>query len=306
MAIYRASPELDSIVSAGQDVETLGTGFSIAEGPVWYGDEGYLLFSDILNNRRMKWAPTGEISVFRQPTDYANGLTRDPQGRLLACEAEFQLKGGGPLTSEAATRRVTRLEPDGRVTVVADQFEGTRFNRPNDVTAKSDGSVYFTDPGGSSPVSDLGFSGVYRVSPDLSTVTLSVRDFVAPNGLAFSPDESVLYIDDSRTGLIRAFDVQPDGTLINDRVFHELKGDLPGAPDGMKVDVDGNVYCTGPGGVWVLDSLGRHLGTILTGVNHTTNCAWGGDDWRTLFITTFESLARIRLNIPGVPVPRYA
>ena len=130
MAIYRASPELDSIVSAGQDVETLGTGFSIAEGPVWYGDEGYLLFSDILNNRRMKWAPTGEISVFRQPTDYANGLTRDPQGRLLACEAEFQLKGGGPLTSEAATRRVTRLEPDGRVTVVADQFEGTRFNPP--------------------------------------------------------------------------------------------------------------------------------------------------------------------------------
>ena len=210
---------------------------------------------------------------------------------------------------------MTRLEADGSITVVADNYGGTRLNRPNDVVVKSDGSIYFTDPGAPAPELDMDFCGVYRVSPDLSAVTLAVRDFVSPNGLCFSPDESILYINDSTgilrreenmflsIGHIRAFDVRPDGSLTNDRVFCEMRGERSGIPDGMKVDVEGNVYCTGPGGVWVLDPSGKHLGTILTGAEQTTNCAWGGDDWRILFITTMGAIFRIQLKIPGMPVP---
>ena len=196
-----------------------------------------------------------------------------------------------------------------------DSYEGTKLNHPNDVVVKSDGSIYFTDPGAGDPELDMDFCGVYRVSPDLSTITLLVRDFVLPNGLCFSPDESILYIDDSMgisknednmflsIGNIRAFDVRPDGTLTNDRMFCELRSERSGIPDGLKVDVEGNLYCTGPGGVWILDPSGKHLGTILTGADQTTNCGWGGDDWRTFFITTMDSIFRIRLKIPGMPVP---
>ena len=303
MAIERVSPELERIISPDQELEELGKGYSIAEGPVWDRQGGCLLFSDIRNNRRMKWAPEEGMSVFREPTDNANGLTWDLQGRLIACES--------------GSRRMSRLEADGRITVVADRYEGKRLNSPNDVVVKSDGSIYFTDPGAPAPEMDMDYSGVYRVSPDLNTITLLVRDFVVPNGLAFSPDETILYIDDSKgvlaltgddifhsIGHIRAFDVQQDGTLANGRVFRELRGERPGIPDGMKVDTEGNVYCTGPGGVWALDSAGKHLGTILTGVQQTTNCAWGGEDWRTLFITTMETVSRIQLKIAGIPVPR--
>jgi gluconolactonase len=241
------------------------------------------------------------MSVSRESTNEANGLTWDPQGRLVICE------GGA--------RRMTRLESDGTITVVADNFEGTKFNHPNDVVVKSDGTIYFTDPGAPDPELDMDFCGVYRVSPDLSSITLLVRDFVLPNGLCFSPDESILYVNDSTgvsrrednmflsVGHIRVFDVGPDGGLTNDRVFSELRADRSGIPDGMKVDVEGNVYCTGPGGVWVFDSSANHLGTILTGSEQTTNCAWGGDDWKTFFITTFDGLYSIQLNIAGVPVP---
>jgi gluconolactonase len=146
---------------------------------------------------------------------------------------------------------------------------------------------------------------VFRVSPDLGTLTLLVSDFVLPNGLAFSPDESVLYINDSRRGHIRAFDVQDDGTLslASDQVFCELRGDRPGVPDGMKVDVEGNVYCGGSGGLWIIDSSGKHLGTIVHGAPATTNLAFGGEDWRTLFFTTRTSVGRVQCKIPGVSVP---
>ena len=293
VAIEKTSPELERIVSPDQELELLGSGFTAAEGPLWHREGGYLLFSDIFKNRRMRWAPGEAVTVLHEPTNEANGLTWDLQGRLIACEY------GG--------RRVSRLEPDGSITVVAGRYQGKRLNHPNDVVVKSDGSIYFTDPGTPDPELDLDFAGVYRVSPDLGTMTLLVRDFILPNGLAFSPDESILYIDDSERRHIRAFDVRPDGmlALATDHVFCELKDERPGAADGMKVDVEGNVYCTGPGGVWVMDSLGKHLGTILTGATQaTTNCAWGGEDWKTMFITTFETLARIQLNIPGVPVPR--
>jgi gluconolactonase len=179
------------------------------------------------------------------------------------------------------------------------------LNRPNDVVVKSDGSIYFTDPGAPEPGLDLDFAGVYRVSADLGTLTLLVKDFVTPNGLAFSPDESILYINDSRRAHIRAFDMQPTGALAlaTDRVFIDLSGERPGIPDGMKVDVEGNVYCGGSGGIWVMDSSGNHLGTIAHGASATTNIAWGDEDWKTLYFTTRDSLGRIRLKIPGVPVP---
>ena len=292
MPVEQVSPELERIMSPDQEIEELGRDYQIAEGPIWFREEGYLLFSDIRNNRRMKWSLGEGVSLFRQPTDEANGLTRDPQGRLVACEH--------------ATRRVTRLEQDGRITVVADRYQGKRLNSPNDVVVHSNGSVYFTDPAFPGIVGPAGvdqeFRGVYRADTD-GSVVLVASDFEAPNGLAFSPDESILYIDDSLRGHVRAFNVQADGSLAKGRIFHEFKGELPGLADGMKVDVEGTVYCTGPGGVWVLTSSGKHLGTILTGAEQTTNCAWGGDDWKTLFITTRNTLARISLEVPGVPVP---
>lgn len=298
MPIEQVSPELERIVSVDQEIEELSEGFGgssgPAEGPLWWSEGGYLLFSDIHNNRRMKWEPGSGVTLFQEPTNFANGLTRDVQGRLMACEHE--------------TRRVTRTEPDGSITVVANNYRGTRLNRPNDVVVKSDGSIYFTDPGAPSPELDLDYSGVYRVSPDLGTLTLLVRDFVTPNGLAFSPDESILYINDSRRGHIRAFDMQPNGTLAlaTDRVLCELKGERPGVPDGMKVDIEGNVYCGGSGGLWIMDPSGKHLGTIVHGEAATTNMAWGGDDWSTMFFTTWNTLGRIQLKIPGMPVPSRA
>ena len=296
MPIELITSELERIVSLDQQIEELGKGFGgdlgPAEGPLWWKEGGYLLFSDIHNNRRMKWAPGDGVSVFHEPTNRANGLTRDRQGRLIACEHD--------------ARRVTRWDPDGSITVVANSYRGLKLNRPNDAVVKSDGAIFFTDPATLGVVSELDFAGVYRVSPDLGTINLLVRDFVLPNGLAFSPDESILYVNDTRMGHIRAFDVQPTGMLAleTDRVFCELKGDRPGVPDGMKVDVEGNVYCGGPGGVWVMDPTGTHLGTIVHGESATTNLTWGGDDWKTLFVTTRATLCRIQLQIPGVPVPR--
>ncbi|MDA1217826.1 MAG: SMP-30/gluconolactonase/LRE family protein [Chloroflexi bacterium] len=293
MPILQLSPDLAQIVAPDQEIEELGSGYQVAEGPLWWQEEVYLLFNEVRGNRRRKWTPTEGVSLLQEPSNNANGLTRDLQGRLILCE------GGA--------RRVTRVEDNGNITVVADGYQGKRLNRPNDVVVKSDGSIYFTDPGAPDPDLELDFSGVYRVSPDLATITLLIRDIVFPNGLAFSPDESILYIDDYRRGHIRAFDMQPNGTLAlaTDRVFCSLREPRPigpDGPDGMKVDVEGNVYCTGPGGVWVLNQEGKHLGTILTGAQ-TTNVGWGGTDWKTLFITTFGAVGRIRLNIAGVPVP---
>jgi gluconolactonase len=192
--------------------------------------------------------------------------------------------------------------------VVANSFQGKRLNRPNDVVVKSDGCIYFTDPW-TSPLPpeqwDLTFSGVYRVTPDLGTLTLLVDDFILPNGLAFSPDESVLYINDSRRGHIRAFEVQPNGTLAkaSDRVFVDLTGEEPGVPDGMKVDVEGNVYCGGSGGLWIMDPNGTKLGRIVHGAPATTNLGFGGADWKTLYFTSRNHLGSVKVKIPGIPVP---
>jgi gluconolactonase len=296
--IEQLAPELDKIISPSESIQELADGFGgpqgPAEGPVWWKDGGYLLFSDIHNNRRMKYTPGQGVSVFQEPTNRANGLTRDLQGRLLACEHD--------------SRRVTRQELDGSLTVLANSFQGRRLNRPNDVVVKSDGCIYFTDPW-TNPAPpeqwDLTFSGVYRLTPDLGTFTLLIDNFIIPNGLAFSPDESVLYINDSRRGHIRAFDLLPNGTLAKqtDRVFAELRGNEPGVPDGMKVDTAGNVYCGGSGGIWILDPQGKKLGRIMHGAPATTNIAFGGNDWKTLYFTSRTHLGAVNVKIPGLPVP---
>jgi len=295
--IESLAPELDKLIAPSEPIQEVAEGFGgplgPAEGPVWWQDGGYLLFSDIHNNRRMKYVPGQGVSVDQEPTNRANGLTRDLKGRLVACEHD--------------SRRVTRYELDGSLTVIANSFQGRRLNRPNDVVVKSDGCYYFTDPNaGIVPEQwDLTFAGVYRVTPDLGTMSLLVDTFVQPNGLAFSPDESVLYINDSRRGHIRAFDLLPTGMLAKqtDRVFADLRGSEPGVPDGMKVDREGNVYCGGSGGIWMLDPQGKKLGRIVHGAPATTNLAFGGADWKTLYFTSRNHLGAVKVKIPGMPVP---
>jgi gluconolactonase len=294
--IEQFAPELDAIISTLEPVLELagGTGGPLGptEGPVWIKEGGYLLYSDISGDRRMKYVPGQGASVFQDKNHRANGLTRDLQGRIVACERE--------------TRRVTRQELDGSITVIAASYQGKRLNIPNDVVVKSDGAIYFSDPLGNAIEQwDLGYPGVYRVSPDLGTITLLVNDFVFPNGLAFSPDESVLYIDDFSRRLIRAFDVARNGTLMRqtDRIFADLNGPESGWPDGMKVDTAGNVYCGGSGGIYILDPKGKKLGRIVHGHPETTNIAFGGDDWKTLYFTTHDNLGSVKVKIPGVPVP---
>src|ERR1700731_1074013 len=200
--IEQLAPELEKIISTSEPIQHLADGFGgaqgPAEGPLWWEEGGYLLFSDIHNNRRMKYQPGSGVSLFLEPTNRANGLTRDLQGRLVACEHD--------------SRRVTRQEADGSITVVANSFQGRQLNWPNDVVVRSDGCIYFSDPW-SSPAApeqwDLQYSGVYRMTPDLGTLSLLADDFILPNGLAFSPDESVLYINDTRRGHIRAFELLP-------------------------------------------------------------------------------------------------
>ena len=295
MPIERYSDGLDAIISVDEQILELANGFGgdagPAEGPLWWEETGELLFSDIGNNRRLKWVPGQGISLVKEPTNFANGLTRDCQGRLLACEH--------------GTRRVVREEADGTFTVVANNYRGRRLNRPNDVVVKSDGNIYFTDPGFPTPGLDLDFNGVYQVTPDLGTITLISWDFSRPNGLAFSPDESVLYVNDTRRRHIRAFDLEPNGMplIATDRIFCDLGGERPGNPDGMKVDALGNVYCGGSGGLWMIDPSGRHLGTLVHGADGTTNMAWGGSDCSTLYFTTRHTLGSVDLKIKGIPVP---
>jgi gluconolactonase len=279
-----------SLFPKNATVERVATGFEFTEGPIWLAEENCLLFSDILANKIFKLAPNSEVTVFRDPSFNSNGLTRDKQGRLIACEHGM--------------RRVTRTEKDGSITVLAEKFQGKKLNSPNDIVVKSDGSIYFTDPpyGIKPEQQEQPIQGVYRLSPDGKEIIVVADDFDKPNGLAFSPDEKKLYIDDSERRHIRVFDVQADGKLANSCIFYKINGKKPGLPDGMKVDVQGHIYCTGAGGVWVFDSEGNHLGTIVT-PEVPANCAWGDDDLQSLYITAGTSVYKIRVNIPGIKVP---
>jgi gluconolactonase len=295
--IESMAPELDRIISTSEPIRELASGYGgdigPAEGPLWWAEGRYLLFNDIHTARRMKYTPGQGASVAMEKTNEANGITRDLQGRLVS--------------AEHLTRRVTRYEPDGSLTVVANSFQGKRLLRPNDVIVKSDGSIYFTDPGGNAAPEqwDVTISGVYRVSADLGSMSLIIDDMVRPNGLAFSPDESVLYVADSRRRHVRAYDMLPNGTIAKEtsRVFADLGGAEAGVPDGIKVDTAGNLYSGGAGGLYILDSKGRKLGRIVHGQPATTNVAFGGDDWKTLYFTTRSTLFSVAVKIAGVPVP---
>ena len=279
--------KLKSLLEYGNP-EQLAMGFQFTEGPVWMPD-GYLLFSDIPASRIYKCTPDGEVEVWREPSGHSNGLTLDLSRRLVACEH--------------GNRRVSRTEPDGSIVSLADHYQGGRLNSPNDVVVKSDGSIYFTDPpyGISSEQREQPWNGLYRILPD-GSLDLLADDFDRPNGLAFSPDESTLYVDDSPRRHLRAFDVRPDGTLTNSRVIADMDHPQPGSPDGMKIDTEGHLYVTGAIGVWVFEPDGTMLGMIVP-PEKPSNCAWGDADRKTLYITACTSVYRVRLKMAGWPTP---
>ena len=271
--------------------ERLATGFVFTEGPLWHPD-GFYYFVDIRRSNLHRLTPGKEPELVRANTGEGNGTTFDLQGRLVICE------GGN--------RRVTRWSAGGPSEILMDRFEGKRLNRPNDVVCKSDGSIYFTDPGLRVPLAEreLPSAGVYRIAPD-GTTTL-VADCEYPNGLAFSPDERVLYVANTRwTQYIHALELDACGTLVRRRIFADMSADeTDGVPDGMKVDVEGRVFCTGPGGTWVFAPDGTRLGIIRT-PEVPANLAFGGTDLRTLFFTARTSVYTLRMNVPGQPHPWY-
>jgi gluconolactonase len=293
MTIEYSDAAMNRIAPGDPAVDLIQGGFQFLEGPVWDRRRGVLIFSDIPGCTLYQYQPGGDVSVYREDRLYPNGNTIDHQGRLLTCQH--------------VGRQVVREDPGGTLTPLATHFEGKRLNSPNDIVVRGDGAIFFTDPPyglqpphGVEAEKELPFHGVYRLDPD-GSLTLLVDDFGRPNGLAFNPSEQMLYIDDTARGHIRVFTVTDDGHLRNDRVFAVLQGEGRGRPDGMKVDREGNVYCTGPGGVWVFSPLAGLLGRIRV-PEQTANIAWGDDDWQTLYLTASTSLYRVRLGIPGIPV----
>ncbi|MBM3218246.1 MAG: SMP-30/gluconolactonase/LRE family protein [Candidatus Rokubacteria bacterium] len=287
------------LIAPDAAVDRIAGGLTFTEGPVWR--RGALLFSDIPNQRIARWRrlPEGpELTTFA--TGMSNGLTLDLQGRVLAAEHNG--------------RRVTRVADDGTRTVLAEHFQGKRLNSPNDIVVKSDGAIYFTDPPYGVqpsrpgtvrpegwwkhpiPGKEQSIQGVYRISPD-GRLDLVADDFALPNGLAFSPDESVLYIDDSAHKHIRAFDVRPDGTLTGSRVLLDMASNDPGVPDGLKIDVQGNVFCTGPGGVWVCRPDGAFLGRLVL-PELPANLGWA-EDGSVLHVTARTSVYRVETRTRG-------
>ena len=292
--IVRLDPGLDAIVPPGAKLEKLGDGFVFLEGPVWVRNGGYLLFSNMPEGIIAKWTPDGRISPVVNLTNFiktttavdsenylSNGLTFDPEGRLVYCSQ--------------IGHAIMRIEKDGKHTILADKFEGKQLSRPNDLVFKSNGSLYFTDNGrgpGALP------SSAYLLKD--GKLQIVTRELSSPNGIALSPDEKYLYVNDISKKTVWRFDVQPDDTVTNRRLFvdmNSIQGD--GGPDGMKVDTRGNVYDSGPGGFWILSPEGKPLGRILT-PDRVSNLAFGDADGKTLYIMLHNALYRIRLNIEGV------
>ena len=299
-------------MSPAATIEKLAGGFLFTEGPVWVprtaDSDGHLLFSDPNANTIYRWSTDGQISVFRTKSGYtgpdvgdygqpgSNGLALDREGRLTI--------------NEHGNRRITRLEKTGAITVLADRYQGRRLNSPNDLVYRSDGVLYFTDPpfglprGHADPRKELAFSGVFALANgELSVIS---TDLAGPNGLALSPDEKYLYVGnwDPKRKVVMRYEVKADGGLVNGRVFFDMTS-APGedAIDGIKVDRRGNLYVSGPGGLWIISAEGTHLGTVA-GPEHPHNMAWGDDDGRTLYLTAQTGLYRLRVNVPGAQAGR--
>jgi gluconolactonase len=271
----------------------VATGFIFTVGPLWHAREQYLLFSDMPGDHLRKWSAQAGVTTFRKPANQSNGLAWDRQGRLVACEH--------------ATSHLTRTETHGRITVLASHYQGKELNSPNDVIVHSGGTIYFSDPTfgraefyGNPRECELAFRGVYCVKPDGTGLTLLADDFGQPNGLCFSADEKKLFVNDTEKQHIRVFDVQPDGTVKGGRVWAATIGDGAGAPDGMKIDSQSNLYSCGPGGIHVFAPDATCLGVIQV-PEYTANFAWGDADFHSLYITASTSLYRIRTRVPGRP-----
>jgi gluconolactonase len=293
MSVEIRDPAFRDVVGQSVEFERIASGCLFTEGPLWHAREGYLLFSDMPGDHLRKWRPNEGVTTFRKPCNQSNGLAWDRAGRLLVCEH--------------ATSRLTRTEHDGSITVLASHYQGKELNSPNDLVVRSDGSIYFSDPTygraeyyGRPREPELAFRGVYRVEPDSRRITLLADDFGQPNGLCFSADERRLFVNDTERQHIRVFDVAADGTLSNSRVWAETVGEGAGAPDGMKIDSAGNLYCCGPGGIHVFDPAGKCLGVIKV-PEYTANFCWGDADFRSLYITASTSVYRIRTALPGRP-----
>lgn len=308
MSIERLDPALDALIAPGTKVEKLAEGFNWSEGPTWY--RGSVVFSDVPENIVYQWKPGAtKAEVFIKPSGMttptpgfkeqgSNGLTVDAKGNLVLCQH--------------GDRRISRWI-DGKFVTVVTNFEGKKFSSPNDLAIRKNGDIYFTDPPygleklNDSPIKEIKWNGVYRVDT-AGKVTVLEKGITFPNGIAFSPDEKTLYVavSDPKQTVIEAFDVQADGTLANRRVFFDAeplrKKGLKGACDGMKVDVKGNLWATGPGGVLVIDSKGKHLGTVLTN-NNTGNCTFGGADGSELYVTADMFLVRVKTTTKGATMP---
>ena len=297
MAVQVHAPAFLELVDEDAELEQLGTGFTFTEGPIW-NPAGYLLFSDMPGDVRRRWDPDSGVSEVAKPSNKGNGMTIDNDGRLVVCEH--------------VTSSVVRMDPDGKGggrEVLATHYDGKELNSPNDVVVKSDGTIYFTDPTygrmpgfGIEREQDLDFQGVYRIPPGGGDLELAVDDFVQPNGLCFSPDESLLYVNDTDRAHIRVFDVQADGSLSGGQVLADGigTGELESGElvDGMKLDERGNVWVTGPKGVWVFSPQGEHLGVVEVPEN-VGNVNWGGPAWNWLFIAASASMYRVNTNVSG-------
>jgi gluconolactonase len=314
----RMDAALDAIVPADAVVERVATGFTWVEGPVWT-PKGYLLFAEITSNSIRKLTPDGTVSIFLQPSGY-NGSTpysgKEPGSNGMTLDAKGRLTVAGHARRDVW--RLESLDPKARVTVLADSYQDKKLNSPNDLVYAKDGSLYFTDPpyglptqGDDDPIKELKVNGVYRIpqalqqkpgaAPAREQLQLVAQDLPRPNGIAFSPDEKYLYVDNSGPQKIwMRYSVQKDGSLTDGKVFYDATSDKrQGAPDGMKVDSLGNVYSTGPGGIWVFSPEGKALGVILM-PERTANLNWAGADRKTLYITASSSIYRIKLKIPGI------
>ena len=295
MEFDMAAPGFERIAARPAEVELIAQMGGFGEGPAWNRRTGEIYWVSIVGNTIWKFKRGVGLEVVMRPSFKANGMTFDREGRLVVAGWSW--------------RRVWRREHDGSIGTLCSHYQGKKINGPNDIVVKSDGSIYFTDPSGGLHLVEmygddvqryLDFHGVFRISPT-GEMNLIIEDCNYPNGLAFSPDESLLYVNDTRDFLIRVFDVQADGSVKNGRLFYKAVGTESGMPDGMKCDVEGNVYCTGPGGVHVISPAGKLLGRIRI-PGHVTNFAFGDDDWRGLYMTTYTQLLHTRVGIPGVAV----